>query len=84
LNDLDSLSALGLTWPSPAYLIGMVLFSIVGYPAWRWGKKHENAHVKWLGIALMLYPYGVSETWMLWAVGCLLCLAVYWYGKAGR
>ena len=82
MNDLNSLSSLGLTLPSPAYLIGMVLFSIIGYLAYRWGKKNSNAHVKWLGIALMLYPYAVSETWMLWAVGSILCLGVYWYGKA--
>ena len=84
MNDLNSLSSLGLTLPTPAYLIGMVLFSVVGYPAYRWGKKNANVHVKWLGIALMLYPYAVSETWLLWAVGCLLSLAVYWYATLAR
>jgi hypothetical protein len=30
-----------------------------------------------LGIALMLYPYVVSQTWLMYVVGVALCAGVY-------
>lgn len=81
MNELDTLSATGLTLPSPAYLFGAVLFGIIGYAAYRYGKKAELAIMKWIGVALMLYPYAVSETWMLYAIGTGLCAALYVYRK---
>jgi hypothetical protein len=38
---------------------------------------------KWIGVALMLYPYVVSETWVLYGVGVSLCVALYVYRKHG-
>jgi hypothetical protein len=37
----------------------------------------ECALVTWSGVVLMLYPYGVSETWMLWLFGVALSGWVY-------
>ncbi len=73
-----ALGALGLTLPSPAYLLGALLFGIYGWVAYRRGKKTANNHVRWAGLALMLYPYAVSETWMLWLLGVALCGWVWW------
>ena len=61
----------------PAYLFGAILFGIIGYAAYRRGKKASNVSMKWLGVALMLYPYAISETWQVYAVGTTLCIAVY-------
>jgi hypothetical protein len=77
--DLETLDALGITIPSTAYIIGMILFSIIGLVAYYHGKKVKSPIVKWLGIALMLYPYVVSETWLLYLVGFGLCAALYMY-----
>jgi hypothetical protein len=66
-----------LTLPSPAYLAGGLLFGLLGYVAFRQGRKEQNSPLKWTGIALMLYPYAVSQTWMLWAVGVTLCAVAY-------
>jgi hypothetical protein len=30
-----------------------------------------------MGVALMLYPYVISETWLLYLVGAALCAALY-------
>lgn len=79
MNDLNSLGALGITLPSPAYLFGAIVFGIIGWVAYRYGKKNEAAAVKWIGVALMLYPYAVSETWLLYLVGAGLCGALYWF-----
>lgn len=78
---LKTLESLGLTLPSPAYIFGAVLFSIIGYAAYRYGKKASLGSPKWIGIALMLYPYAVSETWLLYAVGGGLCLGLYVFRK---
>ena len=72
MNDLSSLQSLGLTLPSPAYLLGSILFGIVGYVVFRRGRRLQRTGLTWVGVALMLYPYAVAETWMLWAVGALL------------
>jgi hypothetical protein len=77
---MDSLSALesaGFTLPSPAYLLGAILFGIIGLAAWRYGKKAGLPYPKWIGVALMFYPYAVSNTWLMYAVGCALCVALY-------
>jgi hypothetical protein len=76
-DDLKALESLGISLPSPAYLIGAILFGIVGYAAYRYGKKQEAPKAKWMGVALMLYPYAVSQTWLLYLVGTALCVSLY-------
>ena len=77
MEELKTLESLGFTIPTPAYLIGVVLFSIIGYAAYRYGKKASVPTTKWVGVALMLYPYFVSETWLMYVVGLCLCLWLY-------
>ncbi len=77
MNELTQMQSFGLTLPSPAYLLGAILFGIVGLLAFRRGKKISIATLKWAGVALMLYPYVITETWMMWAVGIGLCAWVY-------
>lgn len=77
MNSLDTLQAMGLELPTPAYIIGAVLFGIVGLVAFRNGRRQKKSRTLWLGVALMFYPYAVSRTWMLYAVGIALTLGVY-------
>ena len=81
MDELKMLESLGLTLPGPAYIFGALLFGIIGIAVYRYGKKANLAAHKWIGVALMLYPYGISETWMLYAIGAGLCVALYWYRK---
>ena len=76
-DSLAALEVLGFTLPSTAYLIGAVLFGVVGYVAYRYGKKMSLPATKWIGIALMLYPYAISVTWLLYVVGAGLCVGAY-------
>ncbi len=73
MNDLSSLGALGLVLPSPAYLVGSILFGILGYVVFRRGRKTSTPTLTWTGLALMLYPYVVSQTWLLWLLGAAMC-----------
>jgi len=79
MEDLKSIASLSLALPSPAYLFGIILFGIVGYAAYRYGKKAALAKPKWIGIIMMLFPYAVSETGLLYAVGAGLCVMLYVY-----
>ena len=77
-QDLLALSSsMGLELPSASYIVGALLFSAIGYVAWHYGRKMKLTRVKWLGVALMLYSYVASETWILYAVGIGLCVALY-------
>lgn len=78
MDSLNQIQSLGLTLPSMAYVIGAVVFSLLGMVAYWYGKRAQKTTTKWLGVALMFYAYGVSETWQLYAVGLALCLAIWW------
>ena len=77
MNELNALASAGLVLPSPAYLAGAILFGLIGYVAFRRGRKTSTASLTWTGVALMLYPYAVSQTWLLWTVGAGLCGWLY-------
>ncbi len=77
MDELKTLEALGLVLPSPAYIVGAILFGLIGYLVFRRGRKTARPVLTWSGVALMLYPYAVSETWLLWLVGAGLCGWVY-------
>lgn len=74
---LSIFASLGLELPGPAYIAGATLFGLLGIAAYRWGKRRERPRTRWLGVALMLYPYAVRPTWALYAVGLGLCGAIY-------
>jgi len=65
--------ALGLELPSPAYFVGAIVFGLIGLIAFRRGRKAGRPRVWAMGLALMLYPYLISRTWMLYLVGLALC-----------
>ena len=77
MNELNSLQSLGLTLPSPTYLVGALIFGVMGYLAFKRGRKTQRTALTWTGLVLMLYPYAVTETWMLWIVGAFLTTLTY-------
>jgi hypothetical protein len=77
MDELKTLETLGFTLPSPAYIFGAVVFGIIGFAAYRYGKKASLQTTKWIGVALMLYPYAISGTWLLYIVGTGLCIGLY-------
>lgn len=82
LNNLVSMasaSGSGFQMPSMAYIFGTLIFGILGYAAYRYGKKTERMVTRWMGFSLMVFPYAVSQTWMLYAVGIALCGAMYYF-----
>ena len=78
-GEMEMLRELGFTWPSPAYIVGAILFGLFGLFAYFYGKRRQHRATKWLGVALMLYPYVVWNTGMLYAVGIVLTGAAWFY-----
>jgi hypothetical protein len=78
-QNMQLMQSMGLTLPTPAYIFGAVVFGFIGLYAWYRGKKMTLPVFKWLGMALMVYPIFVSETWMMYAVGVALCVGLYMY-----
>jgi hypothetical protein len=76
-DELDLLETMGLTLPSPAYIVGAIVFGLIGIYAYYVGKHHGRPRTKWLGVALMLYPYVIWNTWLLYIVGVALCIGVW-------
>lgn len=79
------LRELGVTLPTPAYLLGLLIFGIAGIVFWVLGRRKRIRAVTWMGLALMLYPYVVWDTAALYGVGILLTIAatVFW-SRGGR
>ena len=75
------LEAAGLELPSPAYIVGALLFGLLGLAAWRHGKKAGRPTAKWLGLALMLYPYATPQTWLMYLVGTALSVWLFFAWK---
>jgi hypothetical protein len=76
MDSLDALQSFGIALPSPAYIFGTIVFGIAGIVAYRWGKRHERPRTRWIGLALMLYPYAVPQTWLLYLLGAALCAGI--------
>lgn len=63
--------------PSGSALIGSLLFGAIGYAAFSYGKKSASTRPIVFGVALMVFPYFVTRTWLMYMVGSALCLALY-------
>ncbi len=77
LDPLNTLHSLGFEWPSPAYIFGAIVFGLVGIAAFRYGRKAGKPVTIGLGVALMLYPYVISRTWLMYLVGVALCMGLF-------
>ena len=77
-DSLDMLQGLGLELPSAAYIVGAIVFGLIGMVAWRIGRRGQRRTTQWTGAVLMFYPYAVSQTWALYAVGVALCAVLWW------
>lgn len=63
--------------PSPAVIFAAILFSTIGFLAFRHGKREMLWKPMAIGTALMVYPYFVSQTWLLYAIGCALSMGIF-------
>jgi hypothetical protein len=55
-----------------------IFFSFVGFAAYRYGKKNGEPRPLFLGIALMVYGYFVSNAWVSFAIGAILTFFLFY------
>lgn len=72
---MDSL--IGLGGFSLATILIAVLFSIIGFAAFRYGRRNDEPRPIFLGIALMAYGYFVTNAWVSLGIGALLTLLLF-------
>ncbi len=57
-----------------ATLVWGLIFSSIGIGYFIYGRKQSNLVVRWCGLALILFPYLVTDTFAMVAVGAALML----------
>ena len=63
-------------WPN---IIGGLLFGIVGWYAFSYGRKEKAYKPLTIGLVLMVYPYFVSNTILLYILGVGLSSLLYFW-----
>lgn len=62
----------------PYNLLAGFIFGTIGLGSWRYGQKLELWQPRAIGAALMVYPYLITNRWLIWAVGVAL-LVLLWF-----
>jgi hypothetical protein len=60
-----------------ANLIGWTLFGAVGFVAFMYGKRQSAMKTMLIGLTLLAYPYFVSNTLAMYAIGVALTAALF-------
>ena len=66
----------GINW---GYWIANILFGIIGTCVFGYGWKEKKVRPIIIGIALMIYPYFVSNVLLSFIIGFALCAALYFW-----
>ena len=66
-----------MSFPSPGALFASLLFGAIGMGALVYARKMSAFKPAILGVALMAYPYFVSDSLVLWGVGIALTIALF-------
>ncbi len=65
---------------SPAMLMWSMVFGVIGFAYYRYGKKQGAAVPLIAGIVLFIFPYFISNVYWLVAVGAVIVLAPFLSG----
>ena len=65
--------------PTPAALLASLVFGAIGLTAFFYGKKHALIVPMVLGTGLMVFPYFVSDAWLVWGIGVALVAAIWYF-----
>lgn len=64
---------------SLANIIGWSLFGIIGMAAFMYGKKQGSWKTMVVAAGLMVYPYFVTNTVLMWIVGVALTVSIFYF-----
>jgi hypothetical protein len=60
-------------------LMAAFIFGVIGFYLFREGRRRPNFAWITIGLALMVYPIFVSNAWLNWGIGAMLCTMAYYY-----
>jgi hypothetical protein len=66
-----------MSFPSPGALFASLLFGAIGMGALVYAKKLSAFKPAIIGVALMAYPYFVSDNLLLWGIGIVLTISLF-------
>ena len=58
-------------------ILGSVLFGSIGFVAFIYGKKMASFRPMAIGAGLMIYPYFITNTAWMYAIGVLLTVGLF-------
>jgi hypothetical protein len=64
-------------------LLASIVPSSIGLVLVMYGKRQSRAPHVIIGILLMIYPYLISNIWLMFAIAGVLCLALWGAVRAG-
>lgn len=67
--------------PSAATLFASILFSVIGFAAFSYGRKTVHVPAMGIGVALMLFTYFIDSQWLTYLIGSLLCAGLYFFRR---
>jgi multisubunit Na+/H+ antiporter MnhE subunit len=73
---LNSVVSKSLNEFSMSSLMAGFVFGVIGFWALRQGMKNGNLKVLAVGIVQMVFPYFVSNAWLIWGIGIALCFLI--------
>jgi hypothetical protein len=64
---------------APENLVAYIVFGAIGFCAFIYGKRTAKIGPLVLGLLLSIYPYFVSDTWLLYGIGIALTAGLFYW-----
>jgi len=65
--------------PSPAVLFAGLIFGLIGIAGFTYGRRNALWKPMGIGLALIVFPYFITQVLLLYALGIALCGALYFW-----
>jgi hypothetical protein len=66
---------------NPYNILAGFIFGTIGWGAFMYGKRLDLWQPRAIGVALMVYPYLTSNSWLLWGTGVGLLVLLCFYHR---
>jgi hypothetical protein len=66
---------------NPYNILAGLIFGTIGWGAYMYGKRLDLWQPRMFGAGLMIYPYFISNSWLLWGTGIALIILLCFYHR---
>ncbi len=63
-------------------LLASFIFGVVGIAGWKYGRRIGSIRKLFISVGLCLYPYFVTNAYLIWGVGAGLTAALIFWEEA--